>query len=113
MKDKPLVVLHGVIKTPPFSLRARIQAGCLLRQLQKGFVLGMPDSRPMPSIGHRCHEIRVRDAETSKNWRIIYRVDSDAIVIASVFAKKSQRTPDHVVSVCRKRLSTYDAEIDE
>jgi len=31
--DKPLVWLHGEIKTPPFSRAARIEAGYLLRLL--------------------------------------------------------------------------------
>jgi hypothetical protein len=46
----PLAWLHGVIKSPPFSDAARLEAGFLLRQLQKGVMLSMPHSRPMPSI---------------------------------------------------------------
>jgi hypothetical protein len=34
--EKPLVWLHGEVKTPPFSSAARIEAGYLLRQLQMG-----------------------------------------------------------------------------
>ena len=34
-KDKPLVILSGEIKKPPLPSRARIEAGCLLRRLQK------------------------------------------------------------------------------
>lgn len=45
----------------------------------------------MPSIGARCHELRLPDAD--KTWRIVYRIDSDAIVILEVFAKKSASTP--------------------
>lgn len=33
---KPLVWLQGEIKTPPFSYEARIEAGVLLRRLQRG-----------------------------------------------------------------------------
>ena len=33
-KPKPLVWLHGEVKTPPLSTEARIEAGYLLRQLQ-------------------------------------------------------------------------------
>jgi hypothetical protein len=76
--DKPLVWLEGKIKTPPFSKTARIEAGTLLRRLQRGDKLGMPQSRSMPSIGARCHELRIRDAQN--NWRIIYRTDKDAII---------------------------------
>jgi phage-related protein len=49
----------------------------------------MPHSRPMPVVGVRCHELRVRDAEA--NWRIVYRADSDAIVILAV----QQEDPSH------------------
>ena len=58
-QDKPLVWMHGEISTPPFSENARIEAGYLLRQLQKGKSLSLPQSRPMPSIGTRCHELRI------------------------------------------------------
>jgi len=90
-EDKPLVWLEGEIKTPPFTAPARIEAGTLLRRLQQGENIGMPHSRPMPSIGARCHELRVRDE--GQNWRILYRIDSDAIVIVDVFAKKQKQHP--------------------
>lgn len=82
-RDKPLVWLHGEIKTPPFSPGARIEAGYLLRLLQQGKRLAMPRSRPMPSIGAGCHELRINDEKLT--WRIIYRIDPDAIVILEVF----------------------------
>jgi phage-related protein len=104
--DKPLVWLHGEVKTPPFSATARLEAGFLLRRLQKGDVLSMPQSRPMPSIGPRCHELRVNDEAAT--WRIVYRIDVDAIVIAAVFSKKTQATPVEVIKVCKKRLKEYD-----
>ena len=62
----------------------------------------------MPSIGPRCHELRVKDV--SGEWRIIYRIDSDAILIADVFQKKTQQTPLKVLETCRRRLREYDAE---
>jgi len=34
--DKALVWLKGEVKTPPFSTRARLEAGLLLRRLQQG-----------------------------------------------------------------------------
>jgi phage-related protein len=105
-KDKPLVWLHGHIKTPPMSQEARIEAGYLLRRLQRGDKLSMPHSRPMPGIGRRCHELRVVDADVT--WRIVYRIDSDAIVIADVFSKKTRATPQGVIKTCQKRLKEYD-----
>ena len=105
-KDKPLVWLHGQVKSPPLSQAARIEAGFLLRQLQKGVSLSMPHSRPMPSIGKRCHELRVVDEDAT--WRIIYRIDPDAVVILIVFSKKTSQTPKRVISVCKARLKDYD-----
>lgn len=107
-ESKPLVWQHGEVKTPPFSQAARIEAGVLLRQLQEGGSLELPYSRPMPSIGSHCHELRVRDAD--KNWRIIYRIDDDAILIIEVFNKTTRTTPKTVLEVCKKRLKQYDAD---
>ena len=107
-KDKPLVWLHGAVKTPPFSQAARIEAGFLLRRLQGGENLGLPHSRPMPSIGQRCHELRINDQ--SVTWRIVYRVDPDAIVILEVFKKNTTKTPMPVIDVCKRRLRMYDDE---
>ena len=104
--DKPLAWLHGEIKTPPFSQAAQLEAGVLLRLLQRGVKLSMPHSRPMPAIAPRCHELRIRDENVT--WRIVYRIDRGAIVIAEVFAKKTSRTPRRIVDICRRRLREYD-----
>jgi phage-related protein len=105
--DKPLVWLRGEIKTPPFSAAARLEAGVLLRRLQRGEGLGMPHARPMPSIGRRCYELRVHDE--NRTWRIVYRLDSDAIVITDVFPKTTRATPKRVIAECQRRLRAYDA----
>lgn len=104
--DKPLVWLHGEVKTPPFSPAARLEAGFLLRRLQRGETLLLPHSRPMPAIGPHCHELRIND--TTGTWRIIYRIDSDAIVIVEVFEKKTPQTPRRVIEQCQQRLRRYD-----
>lgn len=103
--DKPLVWLRGAIKTPPFSAAARIEAGFLLRRLQQHERLGLPHSRPMPAIGGQCHELRVNDADLT--WRIIYHLETDAVVILDVFAKKTPATPKTVIENCQKRLAAY------
>ena len=105
-KDKPLVWMHGEVKTPPFSKLARLQAGFLLRLLQRSEKIAMPHSRPMPSIGRRCHELRVPDDKVS--WRIVYRIDADAVVILEVFSKKTGKTPKSIIDICRSRLREYD-----
>lgn len=103
---RPLVWLAGAIRTPPFSRKGRLHAGYLLRRLQQGKNLTMPLSRPMPAIGKRCHELRIRDG--SRSWRICYRTDEDAIVILAVFPKTSRETPQDVLETCRRRLREYD-----
>jgi phage-related protein len=104
--DRPVVWLRGEVKTPSFSHAARIEAGVLLRQLQEGARLGLPHSRPMPGIAARCHELRIVDEGAT--WRIVYRLDEDAVVILAVFSKKTTQTPGRVVADCRRRLRQYD-----
>ena len=83
-----------------------MEAGLLLRQLQYGMKLNMPQSRPMPTIGSRCHELRITDNNVI--WRIVYRIDVDAIVILEVFVKKTGKTPNRIIGLCRERLRKYD-----
>ncbi len=106
-EDKPLVWLRGKVKTPPLTLSARIEAGVLLRRLQRGEQVSLPHSRPMPSIGTRCHELRIQDQD--KSWRIVYRIDIDAIVILEVFRKTTQQTPLRMIEHCKRRLTHYEA----
>src|SRR3989304_10609248 len=100
--------MHGEVKTPPFSRAARLEGGFYLRMLQKGMNISLPQSRPMPSIGFKCHELRINDEDVT--WRIIYRNDRDAIVILEVFTKKTGQTPKRVIEVCRNRLAQYDVQ---
>ena len=110
-RERRVVWLEERIHTPPFSLFARVEIGVLLRCLQGGESLGMPHSRPMPSIGPRVHELRVRDVDVS--WRIIYRLDPDAIIVGAVFAKKTERTPQSVIDRCRRRFRAYTRMMEE
>ena len=110
LKDKPLIWLAGEVKTPPFSPEARIEAGFLLRKLQAGHNLSLPHSRPMPSIGAHCHELRIQDQ--SRTWRVVYRLERDAIVILEVFAKTTQATPKRIIEQCTRRLSKYETVVE-
>lgn len=103
--DKPLIWQSGEVKSPPFSAEARIEAGFLLRRLQGGESLSLPHSRPMPSVGRGCHELRIVDRDAT--WRIMYFVDTDAVVILDVFSKKTRATPKKVIDVCQARLRGY------
>ena len=106
---RPLVRLHGEVKTPPFTAAARLEAGVLLRRLQRGDTMALPHVRPLPVLGARCAELRIPDATAT--WRILYRVDPDAVVIAAVFAKKTQATPVTILAAARARLRHYDQVI--
>ncbi len=66
----------------------------------------MPHSRPMPAIGVDCHELRINDQNII--WRIIYKIDEEAIVILAVFKKKTQQTPKQVIDICIHRLKDYE-----
>jgi phage-related protein len=104
-RDKPLVWLRGAVRTPPFSQEARLEAGFLLRRLQRGESFGLPHARPMPTIGPGCHELRIVDRD--QTWRILYHVASDAIVILDVFSKKTAATPKAVLAASRRRLQMF------
>jgi hypothetical protein len=56
--SRPVVWLHGEIKTPPFSKEARLEAGMLLRMLQEGETPGMPQAESLPIVGPRCGALR-------------------------------------------------------
>ena len=103
---RPLVWLYGAVKTPPFTPDARTEAGLLLRRLQRGEKLGLPHARPMSIVGPPCGELRIQDTEVT--WRILYRLDPDAVVILAVFAKKTAATPKAIVEACATRLKLYD-----
>ena len=104
-RDKPLVWLRGEIQTPPFSAEARVDAGFLLRRLQRGESLGLPHSRPMTVIGAGCHELRIADRDQA--WRIVYHIAADAVAILDVFNKKTAVTPQTVIDQCRRRLEAF------
>lgn len=106
-RDKPLVWLRGEVKTPPFSAEARVEAGFLLRRLQRGESLGLPHSRPMPVIGSGCHELRVVDRD--QTWRIVYHIAADAVAILDVFRKKTRTTPKAIIADCQRRLQAFQA----
>ena len=69
---KIVVWLTGAsLQSPPFSQEAKLDAGYLIWRLQNGALLQLPSSRAMPSIGKRCHELRIQDKDVK--WRIVYR----------------------------------------
>jgi hypothetical protein len=50
------------------------------------------------------------EAGYNRIWRVIYRTDTDAVVIAEVFEKKTRKTPKSAIDRSRLRLRMYDNE---
>lgn len=79
------------------------EIGEALRDLQKGISIGLPLSRPMPSVASGTHELRVRSASTTV--RIFYFVKlADTILVFHGFQKKTQKTPAHEIALGQRRL---------
>ena len=58
------------------------------RPSSEGFREERPSLRmsgPMPSISSGCHELRILDGDV--NWRIVYAVEGDALVILDAVPK--------------------------
>jgi phage-related protein len=81
----------------------RIAFGESLRLLQEGVTLGMPASRPMPSIAPGVDELRAK--EPSGQYRAFYLKKSRAgILILRAFHKKTQETPKSEIRLAQTRL---------
>jgi phage-related protein len=85
------------------DLELRREIGALIMSLQRGRVLGMPQSKPMKSIHKNAYELRVKDS--SGAYRVIYVLAlKDKVVIPHAFMKKTQRTPKKDIDLSIKRL---------
>ena len=104
---KKLLVFLAGINAPPLTTQVKRAAGFYLNQVQDGESLSMPISRPMASIGPRVHELRLSDE--AGDWRVMYRIDEDCVVVIDVFKKTTKATPNHVIDLCQRRLALFDA----
>ncbi len=104
-KEKPIIWLGSEIKSPPFSRKERLTAGFYLRKVQEGDILEMPYSKPMFNIGINCYELRINGDKN--NWRIIYHVCEEGVVILDVFKKKTKVIPKNEIKVSGDRLKTF------
>lgn len=77
-------------------------ADCL-GQLADGDTLGLPVSRPMPSVENGVHELRIRDR--TGNYRVFYFTKfAEAILVFHLFKKKTEQTPKLEIEAAKKRL---------
>ena len=88
----------------------RVAFGEALRILQEGITLGMPASRPMPSVVPGVDELRAKDL--SGQYRAFYFKKSAAgILVLRAFHKKTQETPKSEIKLARKRLQELTDEV--
>ena len=79
------------------------EIGEALRDIQKGISIGLPLSRPMPTVASGVHELRIRSTTTAV--RVFYFVKvADTIMVFHGFQKKTQKTPAHEIAVGQQRL---------
>ncbi len=109
-RHKSLIFAPGTknaLKTPPLSADARERAGYVLRQVQAGSdpdTTKVKEYKPFTDIGTGCYQISLDDNESSRSWRILYWVSTNAIYILDVYEKRQQATPDAVKKRCKDRL---------
>ena len=81
----------------------RGQLADAVARLERGHMLSMPLSRPMPSIGPGVHELRFRDR--SGIFRVVYwRAGAGTFWLLLAFKKKTQETPPQVIETAKERL---------
>ena len=89
------------IRTFPEEVRREI--GKAIFDLQKGRTIGMPLSRPMPTVALGVEELRIRDR--AGIYRTLYFTKSSrGILIFHAFVKKTQKTPLQEINLGRNRL---------
>ncbi len=80
----------------------------LLEELAKGRSLGMPISRPLPSIAKGLHELRLSDR--AGEFRVFYVIRvGDAIYILHVAHKKSRTASAQTVALVKARLKEIES----
>jgi phage-related protein len=85
------------------SAEVRQEVGALLRILQDGGQLGMPQSRPMRQLAPSAFELRIKDRDGI--YRVFYVLfDKHRIFVPHAFMKKTQKTPLQEIETAKKRL---------
>ena len=92
---------RDVIRTFPEEVRKEL--GKAILDLQKGFSLSLPVSRPISSIAPGAEELRIRD-RTGNYQAFYYTKSTHSVSIFHAFVKKTQKTPPREIELGRKRL---------
>ena len=101
----------AIIAIRLFPEEVRRELGKAIFDLQRGEALGMPVSRPMPSVYAGASELRIRDR--SGIYRVLYyRQSSRGILVFHAFVKKTQATLRRDLELGKARLKELlDEEI--
>jgi len=106
---RPLVWLHGEVKTPPFSAAARLETGVVLRRLQRGDAIGLPHVRPMPVLGARCAEIR--NLRCDRNMAHPVSPGPGCSCHRRGVCEKDASNPKSILDTAKDRFRQYDRAI--
>ena len=86
-----------------FPVEVKKEVGALLLTLQRGVLLGMPQSRKILALHQSAFELRIK--EKNGIYRVFYAFfDGDTILIPHAFTKKSQKTPQKEIDTAKQRL---------
>ena len=86
--------------------------GSILTKLQKGEVVGHPDTKLMVNVAPGVFEIRLKDA--SGTYRAFYVVKTKfGILVFHSFKKKTRKTPLQEIETGKRRLNAFLKEFEE
>jgi phage-related protein len=93
--------VRAILRTFPEEVRREL--GKAIFDLQKGAILGMPLSKPIPSVGPGVDELRIRDR--SGVFRVFYLSRrANSVLVFHAFQKKTQKTSEREIELGQKRL---------
>ncbi|MFZ4402729.1 MAG: type II toxin-antitoxin system RelE/ParE family toxin [Pseudobdellovibrionaceae bacterium] len=93
-----------------WPLEIRKDLGSILTKLQKGAVVGYPDTKPIVTVAPGVFEIRLKDS--SGAFRAFYVIKTKhGIILFHSFKKKTQKTPKQEIETGRLRLNAYLKEL--
>ncbi len=94
-------VIQRSIRSFPREVKKAL--GKAILELQYGLSIGLPLSRPMPSVAQGVHELRLKDKDGI--YRVFYFTKmKNEILIIHAFKKKTQKTPKKDIDLAKKRL---------
>ncbi|MBK7890112.1 MAG: type II toxin-antitoxin system RelE/ParE family toxin [Bdellovibrionales bacterium] len=86
-----------------FSVEVRQEIGALLRLIQQGEQLGLPQSKPVKQLAPSAFELRIKDRDGI--YRVFYVFfDKHRVFVPHAFIKKSRKTPMQEIETGRRRL---------